>query len=275
MDDKDLYWLAGLLEGEGSFQKPPPCEPNRPRITIEMTDEDVIQRVNNLFDLNYYHKIIDEEHENWKPSFRVTFRGKKAAALMRSIYSVMGERRKRQIEIAINEKPDAQLSPTDENWFFWLVGWLEGEGSFIKSPPDKLNKPRIHVVSTDEDVIAHVASLLGTKPMGPYKSSKAEYRSRYFVTLDGKRAIELMKQLQPHMSLRRQAQIEAVIASYHPVGQVRGERHPQSKLNTEQVREIKRRLASGEKLTHLARTYGVDTGLIWQIKAGRIWQHVQ
>jgi hypothetical protein len=40
------------------------------------------------------------------------------------------------------------------------------------------------------------------------------------------------------------------------------------------VRDIKRRLLGGEKLTALAREYGVDKGLIWQIKAGRIWQQV-
>ncbi len=53
MDERILHWLAGLLEGEGSFLKPPPSAPNTPRITLQMTDEDVVQRVQEIFDLTY------------------------------------------------------------------------------------------------------------------------------------------------------------------------------------------------------------------------------
>lgn len=40
----DLLWLAGYLEGEGSFTSPTPSAPNRPRIQVAATDEDVVQR---------------------------------------------------------------------------------------------------------------------------------------------------------------------------------------------------------------------------------------
>ncbi len=84
----------------------------------------------------------------------------------------------------------------------------------------------------------------------------------------------LMKILHPERGQRRQQQIAAALASYQPKGLARGERHGQSKLTSEQVSQIKTRLRAGEKLTYLAREYGVDQGLIWQIKAGRIWQQV-
>ena len=44
MKETDLTWLAGLLEGEGSFLKAPPSDPNCPRISLEMTDKDVVER---------------------------------------------------------------------------------------------------------------------------------------------------------------------------------------------------------------------------------------
>jgi hypothetical protein len=41
----DLHWLAGLLEGEGSFLKGPPSAPRHPILALQMTDEDVVARV--------------------------------------------------------------------------------------------------------------------------------------------------------------------------------------------------------------------------------------
>jgi hypothetical protein len=83
-----------------------------------------------------------------------------------------------------------------------------------------------------------------------------------------------MKLLHPLMGQRRQSQIDAVIASYAPRPQTHGDTHPHAKLTAEKVREIKRRLGEGARLTRLAAEYEVDQGLIWQIKAGRIWRHV-
>jgi hypothetical protein len=73
---------------------------------------------------------------------------------------------------------------------------------------------------------------------------------------------------------RRQAQIDEVIAAYAPKPHPQGDTHPQAKLTAERVGVIKQRLRQGEKITVLAGEYGVDKGLIWQIKAGRIWQQV-
>lgn len=83
-----------------------------------------------------------------------------------------------------------------------------------------------------------------------------------------------MKQLRPLMSQRRQSQIDAAIAAYKG-DKTRGANHPNAKLNEEKVRTIKQDLANGVSLTVLAESYCVDKGLIWQIKAGRIWQHVK
>src|SRR4051812_19042345 len=44
LSPQDLYWIAGLLEGGGSFLPPAPSPPPIPLITIEMTDRDVRER---------------------------------------------------------------------------------------------------------------------------------------------------------------------------------------------------------------------------------------
>lgn len=45
MSEKELYWLAGLLEGEGSFSPGPTSAPNSARISLTITDADVVARV--------------------------------------------------------------------------------------------------------------------------------------------------------------------------------------------------------------------------------------
>lgn len=49
IDNNDLYWLAGILEGEGSFMKGPPSAPNSPVVSCNMTDLDVIEKISKIF----------------------------------------------------------------------------------------------------------------------------------------------------------------------------------------------------------------------------------
>lgn len=100
MTDLELAWLAGLLEGEGSFLRPPPSDLKRPRISIEMTDEDVMQRVADLVGLKLVRPRIRQVH--WKPSFRLAIRGPKAVDLMKRLYPLMGKRRQEQIDQALS-----------------------------------------------------------------------------------------------------------------------------------------------------------------------------
>lgn len=55
----------------------------------------------------------------------------------------------------------------------------------------------------------------------------------------------------------------------------RGERNHTSKLTSEQVRQIKVRLARGDPGAPLAREYGVSKHAVWSIKHGFTWAHVE
>lgn len=100
MQDTDMHWLAGLLEGEGSFCKAPPSQPNAVIVTVEMTDRDVIERVARLFGGSAI-SFCKRREERWKPSFRVTVRGSRAVSLMGMLRPLMGQRRQRQIDAAM------------------------------------------------------------------------------------------------------------------------------------------------------------------------------
>jgi DNA-binding NarL/FixJ family response regulator len=100
MEEKDLYWLSGILEGEGSFLKGFVSKPTQCTIQANMTDKDVVEKVANLFGTKAcFCKSKNPKH---KDSYWARIRGSKAVALMELLYPLMGTRRKKQIEEAID-----------------------------------------------------------------------------------------------------------------------------------------------------------------------------
>jgi len=95
----DLHWLAGLLEGEGSFLKGPPSAPGLPVLSLQMTDEDVVARVASMFG----RKLISWQapNANWQRTFIARASGRKAVAWMVAVRPLMGHRRGLQIDEAI------------------------------------------------------------------------------------------------------------------------------------------------------------------------------
>src|SRR5437867_12970466 len=92
---KDIIWLAGLLEGEGWFGFN-----QSPRITINMTDLDVIERVRKIFRTN--NKITTQNKaRNYKTSYYLSIFGDQAIQWMMTIYVLMGIRRQSQIREVI------------------------------------------------------------------------------------------------------------------------------------------------------------------------------
>jgi DNA-binding transcriptional regulator YiaG len=99
--EKDLYWLAGYLEGEGSFIAGSPSDPNNPGISVCSTDEDVIRKVARLFGVNYCQVRKNKKNINWKKVWAVKKRGFHAVELMQSLKPLMGLRRQHQIDVAV------------------------------------------------------------------------------------------------------------------------------------------------------------------------------
>lgn len=98
----EKYWLAGLLEGEGSFMAPPPSSPNMPVVAMTTTDKDVADRVAEMFGTTPL-KIADARYRKngWKTAYLVRKRGAPAVELMRNLLPLMSKRRKGQIRKAV------------------------------------------------------------------------------------------------------------------------------------------------------------------------------
>ncbi len=115
MNKKDTYWLAGLLEGEGSFMSGPPSSPNLPVISMATTDEDIIQKVSELWNVKY-HPGRDNRRKNneWKDVFVIRIRGARAVEFMKTLNPLMGNRRQSQIKRAINSYQPAYRNLTED-----------------------------------------------------------------------------------------------------------------------------------------------------------------
>jgi len=100
----DLAWLAGLLEGEGSFGVYPTGKGRWPvaKVQITMTDQDILQRVSDLTDHNVCGPYSKEKHGGRTPVFQISNHRKAVVAkLLLALRPLMGERRQRQIDYVL------------------------------------------------------------------------------------------------------------------------------------------------------------------------------
>ena len=98
MKQKDLYWMAGIIEGEGAMYVKE--KQKSAVLVIDMTDKDVVERVANLWKNKtiYTHTPKNPNGNDYKTMYKVQRKGYPALIIMQLIYPIMGDRRKKQIE---------------------------------------------------------------------------------------------------------------------------------------------------------------------------------
>ncbi len=105
----ELCWLAGWLEGEGSFLRPPPSSPRKCRIMGECRDIDVITRVGRA--LGVKAGRVRTRSLGRSPTWTVQKAGYGAAEFMVALRPLMGERRTEQIDAALEIMEAAGFEP--------------------------------------------------------------------------------------------------------------------------------------------------------------------
>lgn len=99
----ELYWLAGWLEGEGSFIAPPPSDPRRPRISAQARDGDVVAEAGRLLAIKpLLDRSCQQRNPSWSAMWRVLLQGRRAISMMLALEPLMGVRRRQQIRTAIS-----------------------------------------------------------------------------------------------------------------------------------------------------------------------------
>ncbi len=109
----DLCWLAGLIEGEGTFLAGPPSSPRSPAVQLSMVDRDIVERAGEL--LGAAVTVVPSRREGWKTAYCVRVRGARAVPWMQRLRPLMGTRRQAQIDRAIaSYAPDPRRLLDDE-----------------------------------------------------------------------------------------------------------------------------------------------------------------
>lgn len=103
MDTKNVIWLAGILEGEGSFCYQSTNKKSRPLpwISIAMSDEDVIAKVSKIWNKKY--SGYQPKNMKQKMMYQTAVRGNLAASWMMILYQFMGNRRSQKIKYILEE----------------------------------------------------------------------------------------------------------------------------------------------------------------------------
>lgn len=92
----DIHWIAGLLEGEGSFGA---SDKGRvPTVQCCMTDEDVLDRLQSLVPGQRLGPYRREGKPEWKPMHRWAVTGVRAVGVMQMLFPLLGKRRRARIE---------------------------------------------------------------------------------------------------------------------------------------------------------------------------------
>jgi len=92
LKETDWAWIAGILEGEGSF----PFTNNWPVLFIQMTDKDIMEKLSGYFDISLGKP---RTLKSGKMSYQIALRKtEKIKFITDKIYEYMGERRKKSID---------------------------------------------------------------------------------------------------------------------------------------------------------------------------------
>lgn len=104
---KDIYWLAGMLEGEASFYTYIKVNKNSttsyPEITFQSNDCDIVMRISNI--LNSTVSRVYARDSKKTTAYKVRVCSTKAIQWMMTIYPIMGQRRQAKLrEVIANWK---------------------------------------------------------------------------------------------------------------------------------------------------------------------------
>lgn len=123
--EAEISWLAGLLEGEGSFwtaklragdkwNAERAYDYRYPKIVVNMTDYDVVERAAKMFGTSVYRMpLVTRNGKQNKQQWRAQISGSGAANWMRILRPWMGQRRQAKIDEILEQYASIESSTED------------------------------------------------------------------------------------------------------------------------------------------------------------------
>jgi hypothetical protein len=111
--DSRLAWLAGVLEGEGSFLSLRSDGHSYPRVQMSMCDRFVLDRAMSLMPSSHLYAIRDDRAAElgWSEAWMVMVNGPPAASLMKAVLPWMGSRRTEAIDRSLSAWRPIRVAP--------------------------------------------------------------------------------------------------------------------------------------------------------------------
>jgi hypothetical protein len=108
-----MAWLAGLLEGEGSFISARFDSYSYPQVQMTMCDRYVLDRAMSLMPSSRIYAINDERgvERGWSQAWMVRVSGPPAAVVMKTVLQWMGSRRTKAIDRSLAAWRPIRLAP--------------------------------------------------------------------------------------------------------------------------------------------------------------------
>lgn len=196
-------WLAGLLEGEGSFGF---NYRGRPCVQVQMADRDVVAAAASLMGGNLLGPYTRPNRPDNKPMFHAKRVGVPAAKVMERVRPWMGERRSARISEVLGLPAPVPRPRT----VLWLAGLLEGEGSFYRQQSAPLC---IKLTTTDKDIAESAGALMYGGTVNLMRGGPEHWKPRWTVRTRKAYAEELLETLLPYMGERRSARIHELLGA--------------------------------------------------------------
>lgn len=99
---RDLEWIAGFLEGEGSFG----YNSGSGQVGVSQVNLEPLTRLLNLLGGNIYPVKLNNKNPNWNDAYAWHITGSRARGVMMTVYPLMTEKRKHQILLALKSKKE-------------------------------------------------------------------------------------------------------------------------------------------------------------------------
>ena len=112
--DCDLAWLAGLLEGEGTFTRTYSPSGFYPVLSVKMCSRDIVERAAILLGVS---RVAQRRPKNpaWSLEYAAKIGGAAAALWMQRLRPLMGERRRAAIDLALDDYYPVRLLVAPEH----------------------------------------------------------------------------------------------------------------------------------------------------------------
>lgn len=132
----DLAWFAGLFEGEGSILF---RGDNASRISISMTDLDILDRVQKIFGGTVVAATRSNMPSHWKNAWIWTLSSEKSYDLLTSIRPLLGERRGEKADQYLKSIDDRRLRAENYKVREQTIVTLKAEGYSLRAIGKMLN----------------------------------------------------------------------------------------------------------------------------------------